>query len=351
MRGLALLLLILVLAPGTWLRDQAVPPTYRLALRFVAVDVPEKDEQAPHLGPFRLERAWRMESPHTNFGGYSSLVALDGSELLSASDLGYLLHFAPPGTSHAPSLTSLFSDAVHAKANRDVEALTRDPSSGTLWMALEGHNSIARTTIGEQGLGAVVSPPAMRDWASNSGPEAMERLDDGRFVVLAEEFVDGSDARRHRGLLFATDPLENGEPIPFTFLGPKGFSPTDMAQLPDGRVLILMRKLVWPFPARFAGRLVLADPATIDEGAVWQGRVVARLTSPLPVDNFEGIAIAQSGSESKDDRLTVWLISDDNGSAFQTTLLWKLSVDPADLSDDTSKKARGNSARPSSGRD
>jgi hypothetical protein len=32
-----------------------------------------------------------------------------------------------------------------------------------------------------------------------------------------------------------------------------------------------------------------------------------------------------------DGRLTVWLISDDNQTQLQRTLLWKLVVDPADL--------------------
>jgi hypothetical protein len=30
-------------------------------------------------------------------------------------------------------------------------------------------------------------------------------------------------------------------------------------------------------------------------------------------------------------RLAVWIISDDNKGALQRTLLWKLTVDPADL--------------------
>ena len=113
----------------------------------------------------------------------------------------------------------------------------------------------------------------------------------------------------------------------FTFAGSREFSPTDMAQLPDGRVLILMRRLVWPFPLRFACRIVIADPAAIRAGAVWQGTEVAKLSSSLPVDNFEGLAIEPRGGG----RVTVWLISDDNHAATQRTLLWKLAVDPARL--------------------
>jgi hypothetical protein len=180
----------------------------------------------------------------------------------------------------------------------------------------------------------------MRDWGDNSGPEAMTRLADGRFLVLREGFDGLLKRSRHRALLFAGDPVEGMLPEHFDFAGPRGFNPTDMAQLPDGRVLILMRRVVWPFPPHFAGRIVLADPAEIGAGRVWRGTVVAQLASVLPVDNFEGMAIEPRG----DGRLTVWLISDDNQAALQRSLLWKLALDPADLPP-KSKKARGKAAR------
>jgi hypothetical protein len=109
--------------------------------------------------------------------------------------------------------------------------------------------------------------------------------------------------------------------------GPGRFSPTDAAQLPDGRILVLMRRAVWPMPARFAGRIALFDPADIAAGRTVRAQTVAMLSSLLPVDNFEGIAIEPRG----DGKVTVWLISDDNGAAAQRTLLWKLVLDPTDL--------------------
>src|SRR5262249_24481649 len=102
-------------------------------------------------------------------------------------------------------------------------------------------------------------------------------------------------------------------PRRFTLVGPSGFRPTDMAQLPDGRLLILMRKLLWPAPARFAGRIVVADPHELDHGNLLHGAVVAKLSSSLPVDNFEGLAIEPRA----DGKVTVWLISDDNGALSQ----------------------------------
>jgi hypothetical protein len=213
----------------------------------------------------------------------------------------------------------------------DAEAATRDPATGRIWIAWESRNRISRHRP-DFGPARTVAPPAMRDWGLNSGPEAMVRLADGRFVVLREGFDGLLGDRRHRALLFAGDPVTAGPPESFTFVGPVGFSPTDVAQLPDGRVLILLRRLLWPIPARFAGRIVLADPRAIEAGAIWRGVVVAKLSSSLPVDNFEGLAIEPPPDEKMaDGRVTVWLISDANSAATQRTLLWKLSVDPAEL--------------------
>jgi hypothetical protein len=160
----------------------------------------------------------------------------------------------------------------------------------------------------------------------------MVRLTDGRFIVLREGFDRPDEygilgGRRHEALLFSGDPITGARSIRFDVDGPGGFSPVDIAELPDKRVLILMRRAVWPLPIRVAGRIVIADPRTISPGGVWRTKVVARLASDMPIDNFEGMAIAPGeGGE-----LTVWLISDDNSAATQRTLLWKLAVDPKSL--------------------
>jgi hypothetical protein len=337
-RRALILLLIVALAPGTWLRSPIPPPSYKLDLRFVRLNLPSRDELARHLGPFRLEAAWRMESPHAKFGGYSALVPLPAGQFLAIGDRGYRLRFSPPGAPPAtPTLGLIFRG--HPRWLPDAESATRDPASGSVWLGFEGANSINRfdRNFDWQGM---VKPRAMRDWGGNLGPEAMVRMPDGRFLVLCEGFTGWFEDRRHHALLFPRDPLVGGTPEHFIFEGPAGFSPSDMAQLPDGRVLILVRRLIWPMPFRFAGRIVLADPAQIRPGGIWRGKVVADLASPLPVDNFEGIAVVPR----KDGKVTVWLISDDNGAVTQSTILWKMALDPAMLPG-SGKEARGGGAR------
>jgi hypothetical protein len=334
-RALLALLLAVGLAPGLWFYRTGAPPNHTVAVRFTPVPLPPAREIAPHLGVFTLAGAWAMTSPNSDFGGYSALLALPGGRLLAISDSARSLAFSPPGASPAPpEAGQVLPHVRHCKLACDTESATRDTATGTIWIGREYLNAISRHDPALH-LEASIRPAAMRDWGANTGPEAMVRLADGRFVVLEEGFTGLFESRLHHAVLFPRDPLLGDRPKLFTFAGAPGFSPTDMAQMPDGRVLILMRRLVWPFPLRFAGRILLADPAAIRAGAPWAGIEVARLSSSLPNDNFEGMAI----EPRPDGRLTVWLISDDNSAATQRTMLWKLAVDPARLPD-TRKKAR-----------
>lgn len=321
------LLLILALAPVTWLRKEPAPVSYEVKLGFRRLPLPSRAEQSAHLGAFRLEQIWELTSPHEQFGGYSALLALGDGQLLAIGDRNNWLRFTPPGRPQRPIAIGFVRPWQLVERNGfDSESATLDPATGQVWVGWESSNSLTRHRL-DFGAWHSIFPRAMARWGRNNGPEAIVRLTDGRFVVLREGFTGGLDQSHHPALLFASDPIGGKPPRSFTFAGPSSFSVTDMTQLPDGRVLILMRKLVWPIPARFVGRIVVADPATIRAGEVWRGRLVAKLSSSLPVDNFEGIAV----EPRTDGRLTVWLISDANSAVTQRTLLWKLAVDPRAL--------------------
>ena len=74
----------------------------------------------------------------------------------------------------------------------------------------------------------------MRNWPANEGSEAMVRLRNGRFIVLAEG-KPGSTPPISTGLLFAGDPVDEAEAETFLFPRQSRYRPTDMALLPDGR--------------------------------------------------------------------------------------------------------------------
>lgn len=334
-RVLLALLLILGLAPGLWFYRTAAPASTGHTLQIVPLALPPAAALRPHLGAFTLEGAWQMTGDDADLGGYSALLPLPGGRLMAIDDYGRYLTFSPPGAPPAPPRRGeVLTGHRRIRYDRDTESATRDPVTGTIWIGREDSNSITRHDAALSDFAAAY-PPAMKDWEHNNGAEAMARLADGRFVVLAESFPGLFETRLHPGVMFPRDPLYRDEPVRFLFAGSPQFSPTDMAELPDGRVLILMRRLVWPFPLRFAGRIMIADPAAIRAGAIWHGVEVAKLSSTLPVDNFEGMAIVPRA----DGRVTVWLISDKNSAATQRSLLWKLAVDPARLPG-ARKKAR-----------
>ena len=327
------LVLVLAVLPTTWLRSPPPPHNLENRLHLEALPLPSAEAQ---LGPFRLAGAWALTSPNTNFGGYSALVVTRPDHLLAFSDRGFMLEFAAPGQDGTPPRIGFVpGNPALLKKFRDIESASRDPASGQIFIALEGRNIVARhgPDLRRQ---AVREVPEMRGWRSNSGPEAMARLGAGRFVVLCECSTGWLGSQFYPGLLFPGDPTDPAPARAITLQGVDGYRPTDMALLPDGRLLVLVRRLLWPVPARFAAKILLADPATIASDGSWQAMELADLSQPLPVDNFEGLAIESAGKG----RINAWLISDENGAISQRVLLWKLALRLADLP--PKQKAPGN---------
>jgi hypothetical protein len=321
-RAALALILTLALAPGTWLRSPVPPQNHEQALRFTPLVV-----EADRLGPFRIAGVWQLSSRNGVFGSYSAMVAPAPGRLLAFSDRGDFLDFAAPGSAPAAvRIETVPGGSRRAKQYRDIEAATFDPLSGQTYLALEGQNTVARYSprLKFEALRAV---PEMRGWPSNSGPEAMVRLADGRFVVLCECLTGLFASGTHPALQFGGDPAAPGATSYFTFSGAAGYRPTDLALLPDGRVLVLARRLTWPMPPRFKAKLLLADPAEIVPGGIWHTTELAELSSSLPVDNFEALAVT-AGEEGK---LTAWVMSDDNQALTQRTLLVQLEFSLADL--------------------
>jgi len=315
MRRLVVLLLVaLGLAPGTWWRSSMVAVDDRQLVSFTPLRVPDVD-----LGPLRLVGAWQMRSTNEHFGSYSALAVLGDGTLLAASDRGRMLRFSAPGENPSRVRLDFFAGReLREKRQADLESLTRDPATGRIWAAFEATNRIERYDAGFRNL-TTAWPGAMRDWRSWFGAEAMVRLADGRFIVLAEGAAVwfGSEMP---GLLFPSDPVAGATPARFAFVPPDGFRPVDLAQLPDGRVLILLRNAGWTIAPTFSGKLMLADPATIRHGRRWRAELVANFAEPLPTDNYEGLAVSPDG----DGGAVLWLISDDNQMTLQRTLLLKL---------------------------
>ena len=337
MRRLLALTVALVLLSVTWLRSEVPKPDNRPLLQLTALALVPG---CCRIGPLKLVGAWQLQSRHGAFGGYSALLRIAPGRLLAFSDRGYLLEFSEPGSpQRQPQFGATLSDREALKVNRDVESATQDPATGRIWLALEGRNALARHRA-KLSREAFQLMPEWQNWPQNSGPEAMVRLADGRFMVVCECRTTWFGSNLHPGFVYSGDPIANPAGQAFTMAGIPGFRPTDVAQLPDGRVLILARRLTWPVPARFAIKVLIADPAEIKPGGIWQAHELADLADPWPIDNYEGLAIERMA----DGKLIGWIVSDENGAVSQRALLLKVEIDEAALP--PKQKAPGSTGRP-----
>ena len=267
-------------------------------------------------GPLRLENLSKLVLGTYLFGGHSALMLGEDGDKTLVSDLG---HFLPLAGDHrtGPVRVQLvgerFAVASEWQPLFDMESATVDHATGRSWIGFEQVHVITR--FGPTGMAEKsVRRPEFADWSANAGLEAIQRLPDGRFIALREE--DGE------GWLFDGDPVEGARAMRFTVKGLSGYEPVDMGLLPDGRVIVLLRRLALAFPP-FSSALAVGDPRLIAEGQDWQLEIVGDLDALLPRENYEGLAVDSSDPSAP----VLWLISDNNRSALQRTLLARIALD------------------------
>jgi hypothetical protein len=290
------------------------------ALVYTPVPLAADDPERRDVGRLHFLGGWTMNSPDARLGGVSAL-RVEGGQATAVSDIGMIITFPLPGVSGAPRIRF---EPIHAGqgANPDDRRL-RDSEGlwlerGSLWVTFERQNAIRRYDRATLNPEAGAQPARMHDWRPNSGPEAIVRLADGRFLVIEEGRDNGSTSSE--AVLFAGDPaLPDTPSATVTYRRPAGYRATDAALLPDGRILILNRSLD---QFQLSAKLVLADPRSLSAGGTLAGEEVATLAAPLLVENMEGLAVAQENG-----RTIVWLVSDnDFMRLFRHTLLMKFEL-------------------------
>lgn len=320
------------LAPGTFVRTPKPPRDVTSPVVVSPLPIPEGGT----AGIFAIDGLWELSSGNDRFGGYSALTFLPDGRLIAGSDAGNIVVFTPPepGASaliEAEQIGQFAPGPEQDKRDVDLEALTRDPDTGTIWAAYEQTNTIERYGPDLKRTGRIV-PEALSDWNFNSGPETLLRLPDGRFLAIAEGgsgwlFGLLGDVTAHRAAVFAGDPLKEPETRETVFRSPPEYRPVDAAMLTEDHVLILLRDFVPALPPRFRSALLVASLDKINRSGEWSGAVLARIEPPLPSENFEGLATRRDADGS----VIVWLIADDNFSANQRTLLYKLRLSARQL--------------------
>ncbi len=316
------ILLLLLLMTASVGGHRVYKRNYSQQIEMVPLVLDESDRERTKVGALTFLNAWELRSDNSNFGGISALVVTNEKRFLAVSDAGTLIGFTLGHTkrmedSFIADLPGAFGENIDYR-DRDSEGMAYDPASGRIWISYEARHAIRRLSPSIGRIDGIKRLTFTNGWKANGGVEAIARLPDGRFVIFAEthQRPDGSNS----AYLYSGDPIEAGsQATPFGYRAPKGYRPTDATTLPDGRLLILNRRI--GLPDGFSAKLAILDPADIETDKAIALNVIATLASPLLVDNMEGLAITQ-----EDGRIIVWIMSDDNFTALQRTILMKFAL-------------------------
>ncbi|PKQ01756.1 MAG: hypothetical protein CVT73_21810, partial [Alphaproteobacteria bacterium HGW-Alphaproteobacteria-12] len=149
---------------------------------------------------------------------------------------------------------------------------------------------------------------------NNGGLESLELLPpsgperEPRILAITEDTLD---PRGHiKGFI-----ADRHDIAWFGLVARQPYSPTDMALLPNGDLLLLERRYSPLAGVGMQMRLVRGDEIARD--AVVDGEVLVDLGQRYSIDNMEGMAVRQDGNGD----LIIYLISDDNFNPLQRTLL------------------------------
>ena len=285
-----------------WRTPVSLRPSNDLAI--APVEFPEQAEDAP----VRATGVWELTGTGAGFGGFSALL-LRGNRIAAFSDRGWRLSFSLPDRDPDFETAQVLPERRWRQVLFDIEGATLAADGRTYWVSYEGRPTIQRFDSRHAADGA--RRLKGMHWAANGGLEAMTRLSDGAFLILTES--------AREAYLFAGDPVEGARLTAVPVRWPVAeFVPTDAAQLPDGRVLVLMRRFTMGLPNEWRSLLAVADAP--QAGEPWEPQVLADLEGILPPENYEGLAVRSTAGGSTE----IWLISDNNFSAFQRALLARL---------------------------
>lgn len=262
-------------------------------------------------------------------------LAWDADEeiLYALSDMGHVVHLQPRfeggrlsgvRLSGIHALTGAHGDALPI-AFADAEGLSarhnRDGIAGNteLVVAFEGTPRIARYTPLGHLLGEVPLPSALASRAAyvhpNKALEALAELPGLGLVVAPERpLVSGSRTVE----LFALD----GRSWPYWLHDADHGAVVGLEPMPGGELLVLERRYVSVLqPLRITLAQVRLDP--LAPGLAPPVTTLARFSSAdgWPLDNFEGVAHHEGAR--------YFMVSDDNQSTLQKTLLVYFEVMPA----------------------
>ncbi|MBI3673324.1 MAG: esterase-like activity of phytase family protein [Rhizobiales bacterium] len=320
------LVITILLLAGLTVATSAEPIAVTTApvARFQSVDA------SADLGPLQWRGGLVLDSPDESFGGLSGLIlSSDCTSLLAVSDTGTWLRavvYYEEGriagltrTEWAP-MRDAKGQPFAGKFDGDAEALA-SLGDGRYLVGFERFVRVGLYDIGRQGLNArfklLPSPKAIGEGPPNGEIEALSHLTEGPWkghdLAISEAQFDANG--NTRGWLW-----QGWKTVPFSVARLEDYKVTDAAMAPGGDILILQRSFgLSLLPGMAIARIRAADikdSATVTPDLLFEGRAPA-----YAIDNMEGMALCR-----KDGELRLTIVSDNNLSSLQRTLLLQFAL-------------------------
>jgi hypothetical protein len=329
MRQLAAsLLAATTLLPGTGVAKQIGTPT-EISARYRAGD--------SFMG-IRLLGTLRLSNDPVDGHAASGLSGLAWDEdeqlLYAVSDRGYLLHMQP--RFEQGRLVGVELTATHGLRGRKQNRLAHYLGDAEGLAMVNGSNGVAgdaELLISFEGTPRVDRYRPDGRWVASVPIPAM--LTDGSRYICRNCQLEAVALDPLLGLMLAPQRPLRGEPRnvhsvydertrawSFPSIAESHCSVVDLASTPQGGLLVLERRYRNVFsPVIFAIRRLRADPARQPNGGAVAVEDVAILdnTRGWSIDNFEGLAHHRNNR--------YFMVSDDNNSALQSTLLVYFEID------------------------
>lgn len=283
------------------------------------------DKSKTRFGALEFRSGLILTSSFKGFGGLSAIrLSSDGKSFTALSDkgdwfTGTIVYNGKlmTGLVDVRSAPMIGDDGrpIQARGWFDSESLAFD---GTIaYVGLERVNRILRFDFSKGGILArsevVTAPPAIARLPYNKGLEALAFVPKelplaGTLIALSERGLDKSG--NLLGFL-----IGGPDPGQFTVRRSADFDISDCALLPSGDLLLLERK--FSFAAGLGIRIRRIALATLKPGAVVDGPALFEADLGKEIDNMEGLDVHRDA----DGNLVLTMISDDNFSMLQRTLL------------------------------
>lgn len=291
------------------------------------------DRQRLKFGPLTYVGGIEISSDQSVFGGYSGLIVSgDGQSILAVSDAGHWLRasliykdgwLTDIASARIVPLRDVDGRALRGKGASDAESIARLPGTdfyGDLLVGFERRHRVVRYRHEPGGQiaaqGPVSVPRRLADAPPNKGIEALLVLADGATLLITERMLDSD------GNLVGWLQEEGAAVRPLRVVRTNNFDVTDLAQLPDGDLLLLERHFTFVGGAAMRLRRIARDK--LAQSAPLDGEVLMTLTARNGIDNMEGIDVRQTETGET----LLYIMSDDNFNSAQKTLLLTFRLDP-----------------------